>query len=160
MQNDKEKKIVNLGRLDLKLIKKINSENPKSPHDEDYGFSKAKAHEDFEKMIRSPNHLVSDEAMKTKKINVDLNSLELSLNEISKLTNEELLKLLSGENHKGLIRPTIIQLISNEILSRQIKEASKPHWTVTPTFIVGCIASILAAISIMVTIYFSVFYKS
>lgn len=111
-------------------------------------------------MIRSPNHLVSDEAMKTKKINVDLNSLELSLNEISKLTNEELLKLLSGENHKGLIRPTIIQLISNEILSRQIKEASKPHWTVTPTFIVGCIASILAAISIMVTIYFSVFYKS
>lgn len=33
MQNDKEKKIVNLGRLDLKLIKKINSENPKSPHD-------------------------------------------------------------------------------------------------------------------------------
>jgi hypothetical protein len=91
---------------------------------------------------------------------VDFNFLELKLNQIKELPTDELLKLLSGESHSGLIRESTIQLISNEILSRQIKESSKPHWTVTPTFIVGCIAALLAATSILVTIYFSVFYKA
>ena len=91
---------------------------------------------------------------------VDFNFLELKLNQIKELPTDELLKLLSGESHSGLIRESTIQLISNEILSRQIKESSKPHWTVTPTFIVGCIAAVLAATSILVTIYFSVFYKT
>ncbi|WP_063454635.1 hypothetical protein ACNFX6_06515 [Acinetobacter johnsonii] len=91
---------------------------------------------------------------------VDFNFLELKLNQIKELPTDELLKLLSGESHSGLIRESTIQLISNEILSRQIKESSKPHWTVTPTFIVGCIAAVLAATSILVTIYFSVFYKA
>ena len=77
------------------------------------------------------------------------------------MTNEELIKALTGElnpksNH---LSDGSIQLVSNELLTRQIKESSKPHWTVTPTFIVACVASLLAAISIIVTIYFSVFYK-
>src|SRR5690606_15044197 len=53
---------------------------------------------------------------------VDFNFLELKLNQIKELPTDELLKLLSGESHSGLIRESTIQLISNEILSRQIKE--------------------------------------
>lgn len=91
---------------------------------------------------------------------VDFNFLKLTISQIKELPTEELHKFLSGESHSGAIHESTIQLISNEILSRQIKEASKPHWTVTPTFIVGCIAAVLAATSILVTIYFSVFYKA
>ncbi|WP_104471656.1 hypothetical protein [Acinetobacter indicus] len=91
---------------------------------------------------------------------VDFNFLKLTISQIKELPTEELHKFLSGESHSGAIHESTIQLISNEILSRQIKEASKPHWTVTPIFIVGCIAAVLAATSILVTIYFSVFYKA
>ncbi|WP_180007944.1 hypothetical protein [Acinetobacter sp. YH16057] len=86
--------------------------------------------------------------------------LDLTLDEIKSKSDEELLRYLSGENSPGIIPAPLLQAISYELTSRQIQRASKPHWTVTPTFIVGCIASILAAISILVTIYFSVFYKA
>lgn len=160
VQNDDEKKVVNLGKLDLKVLKKINSENPKSGDDVDYGFSKAKAHEDYQKIAESFRLPNFNEAMKTKGLDIDLNILELSFDQIKKLPDDELLKLLSGEGHNGLIRESTIQLISNEILSRQIKEASKPHWTITPTFIFVCISTLLTAASIVLTIYFSVFYKA
>ncbi|WP_081408652.1 hypothetical protein [Acinetobacter larvae] len=84
----------------------------------------------------------------------------LTIETIKKLSDDELLKLLSGESRDGLISAPLLQAISYELTSRQIQRSSKPHWTVTPTFIVGCIASLLAAISILVTIYFSVFYKT
>lgn len=90
----------------------------------------------------------------------ELDELDLTLSEIRALGDDELLKLLTGESYEGMIHPTLMQVISHELTSRQVLEASKPHWTVTPTFIVGCIASVLAAISILVTIYFSVFYKA
>ncbi|AMW78621.1 hypothetical protein AMD27_06800 [Acinetobacter sp. TGL-Y2] len=86
--------------------------------------------------------------------------LDLTIEEIKSKSDEELLKYLSGEDSPGLIPASLLQAISYELTSRQIRESSKPHWTVTPTFIVGCIASVLAAISILVTIYFSVFYKA
>lgn len=91
---------------------------------------------------------------------VDFNFLKLTISQIKDLPTDELHKFLSGESHSGAIHESTIQLISNEILSRQIKEASKPHWTITPTFIFVCVSTLLTAVSIMLTIYFSVFYKA
>lgn len=86
--------------------------------------------------------------------------LNLSLRQIKALTDDELQKLLSGEGHKGGIRDSTIQLISNEVLIRQIRESSKPHWTVIPIFIVSCIAAVAAIAAIAVTIYFSMYQNS
>lgn len=141
-----ESKPKQLGRLTLDTVKSLS--NPEKPND---GLVR-------DKTIQSTSQA---DVMRTKVLEMpDLNMLDLSYDQIKALTDEELVKLLSGEGHKGFIREPTIQLISNELLGRQIKESSKPHWTVTPTFIVGCIAAILAAISIIVTIYFSVFYKA
>lgn len=75
------------------------------------------------------------DTMKTKVLEMpDLNMLDLSYDQIKALTDEELVKLLSGEGHDGFIREPTIQLISNELLLRQIKDSSKPHWTIIPTF--------------------------
>ena len=62
----------------------------------------------------------------------DFNFLKLNIDQVKKLPTDELLKLLSGESHKGAIRDSMVQLISNEILSREIKEATKPNWTIKP----------------------------
>lgn len=80
---------------------------------------------------------------------VDFNFLELTINQIKELPTEELHKFLSGESHSGLIREPIIQLISNEILSRQIKEASKPHWTVYLGVVLAFIAAITGIIQLI-----------
>ncbi|WP_407514559.1 hypothetical protein [Acinetobacter baumannii] len=134
-----------IGRLTLEAVKSMSSGGNNSYN------------QVFDKNIQSMDQA---DAMKTKVLEMpDLNMLDLSYDQIKSLTDKELIRILSGEGHEGFIREPTIQLISNELMMRQIKEASKPHWTVTPTFIVGCIASILAAISILVTIYFSVFYN-
>ena len=156
MQNN-EDAIKKLGQLNLEMIKRLEAQakHSKGPQADEYWQPQPE--------VNKPRpHQIKDEYAELSKglKPVDFNFLELKLNQIKELPTDELLKLLSGESHSGLIRESTIQLISNEILSRQIKESSKPHWTVTPTFIVGCIAAALAATSILVTIYFSVFYKA
>lgn len=60
--------------------------------------------------------------------------LDLTIEEIKSKSDEELLRYLSGQDSPGLIPAPLLQAISYELTSRQIKEASKPHWTVKPTF--------------------------
>lgn len=60
--------------------------------------------------------------------------LDLTLEDIKSKSDEELLKYLSGENSPGIIPAPLLQAISYELTSRQIQRASKPHWTVKPTF--------------------------
>lgn len=156
MQNN-EDAIKKLGHLNLEMIKRLEAQakHCKGPRADEYWQPQPE-------VIKPHPYQIKDEYAELSKglKPVDFNFLELKLNQIKELPTDELLKLLSGESHSGLIRESTIQLISNEILSRQIKESGKPHWTVTPTFIVGCIAAALAATSILVTIYFSVFYKT
>lgn len=78
-----------------------------------------------------------------------LNSVELSFDQIKKLPDDELLKLLSGEGHNGLIRDATMHLISNEILIRQIKESSKPHLTVYLGLLLAFIAAVTGVIAII-----------
>lgn len=80
---------------------------------------------------------------------VDFNFLKLTISQIKDLPTDELHKFLSGESHSGAIHESTIQLISNEILSRQIKEASKPHWTVYLGIVLAFIAAITGIIQLI-----------
>lgn len=152
-----EDAVKKLGVLNLDMIKKIEAQakHSKGPKADEYWHPQPG-------VIKPHLNQIKDEYAELSKglKPVDFNFLELKLNQIKELPTEELLKLLSGESHSGLIRESTIQLISNEILSRQIKESSKPHWTITPTFIFVCISTLLTAVSIVLTIYLSVFYKA
>lgn len=160
-ENTKEKPVKKLGPLTLEMVKMINSQQQLKENSQSEDCAKSMKMNDAAMQHHSVDEWkVSDRVkIKTPKP-IDFNFLKLTINQIKLLSTDDLLKLLSGEGHKGAIQETTVQLISNEILSRQIKESGKPHWTVTPTFVVACIASVLAAISILVTIYFSVFYKA
>lgn len=144
-----EKNTIKLGKLTLEKVKEISAGLDKTNEDHNAQINN----------IFDQSNLIKELELKIPRI-ADPNFLDIKAEQLSSMETNDLQKLLSGENHKGAIDPATLTLISNELLMRQIKESSKPHWTVTPTFIVGCIASILAAISILVTIYFSVFYNA
>lgn len=146
---------VHLGRLNLEMIKEhtkgINSDlENQNTSDEDL-----KVWLENSKPYVEPDLFTLDEKNKTKDINQKVfnkNYLKLTFEQVKNLPTNDLYKLLSGENHSGSISDKTVQLISNEILSRQIKEASKPHWTITPTFIVATIAAIGTVISIYISL--------
>ncbi len=158
MTSDK-RKTISLGPLTLEKVKEIN------------GFTQCRSGQEldgFVELIARENAIVDQEKLDMKSVKThsptflaNLAPVHLKYAQIKTMTNEELIKALTGElNPKSnRLSDGSIQLVSNELLTRQVKESSKPHWTVTPTFIVACVASLLAAISIIVTIYFSVFYK-
>lgn len=151
-EDEQNKGVKNLGPLTLELAKKL-SEQLDKDSSQPIDFSKLNGvHE------TSMHHHVSDlklsDGMETKVVKLpNLNTLSLSLKEIKSLSDEELLKLLSNEGHDGHMLDRTVQLISNEILIRQIKESSKPNWTVRPTFFLLIITLILTAIPAAETLY-------
>ena len=152
---EKNKSVKCLGPLTLDLAKKL--VDPENSHKGSQSIESLQL-EDFEKPLSQyhhPDELSWDEIMGTKIPEpIDFNFLKLTTDKVKLLSTEELLKLLSGEGHNGAIHESTIQLISNEILSRQIKESAKPHWTVTPTFLVSTIAAIASIVSVIAAIYF------
>lgn len=83
----------------------------------------------------------------------DLVELDLTLAEIRELSDDDLLKILTGESDQGLIMPSLLQAINSEYVRRQIEQTSKPHWTIFPTFIVACLAAISSIVSLGISIY-------
>lgn len=145
MNQEKSKK--HLGRLTLETVKLLNDHQGNKASD---GFE-----ENAIKDHSPPNHDIDElkfnDVMKIKTPKqIDLNFLKLTITQIKELSSDELLKLLSGEGHKGAIHESTIHLISNELLSRQIKEASKPHWTITPAFFLLVATLILTAIPVAI----------
>lgn len=160
-ENTKEKHVKKLGPLTLEMVKMLTSQQKPEENNQPDDCLKSKDVADVSMQHHHVNELRLNDVMKTKTIKpIDFNFLKLTIDQVKLLSTDELLKLLSGEGHKGGIHKPTIQLISNEILSRQIKESSKPHWTITPTFIFVCISTLLTVVSIVLTIYFSVFYKA
>lgn len=154
MKKDNEKKPINLGQLNIEMLEKLTDgmDVPENNRKDDDLMLK----ELDELLGKNPkiDNILSGDVMRTKSIKpYDFNFLKLSVDQVKDLPTSELLKLLSGESHDGLIHETTIQLISNEILSRQIKEASKPHWTVKPTFYAviffGLITIIIGILSLL-----------
>ncbi len=143
MTSSNKKEPIKLGTLNLDLIEKIN------------GLTQA--NNDLDDVLRNHPDIEEfklDDSMDTKTIKpFDFKTLKISLDEVKKLSDEELLKLLSGEGHDGLILDRTALLISNELLTRQIKEASKPHWTIKPAFFLLIATLLLTAIPTAKTIY-------
>lgn len=135
----------NLGRLTLKMVEEMNKlENKANPH-----FSnESKTTEEYPKSSNLLKELNINNQIKLNKP-INFNFLELSITQIKELTDDELLKLLSGEGHKGAIRDSTIQLISNELLTRQIKRSSKPHWNVYAILVLTFIAAAASVIAVL-----------
>ena len=158
--NQKEDK-TNLGSLNLEMIKRLMDPQKSVESNQPDDCLGSAEMETASMQHHHINEFRLSDVLETKTIKpIDFNFLKLTIDQVKSLPTDELLKLLSGESHKGAIHESTIQLISNEILSRQIKEYSKPHWTITPTFIFVCLSTLLTAVSIVLTIYFSVFYKA
>lgn len=131
--SNQENKSIKLGPLNIELLQKLKgseSLEDKKKHNLEMQdlFNKLRAESE-------EGNRKSKERFTVKNFEpINFNFLELSFDDIKKLSSNDLLKLLSSDGHSGEISPSTLQLISNELLMRQIKEASKPHWTVTPTF--------------------------
>ena len=79
----------------------------------------------------------------------EIKSVSLSVSEVKEMSDEELLSVLSGESkHEGIVPLQLQQVITSELLRRNMERTSKPHWSVTPSFwllIVGTSAACIAA---------------
>lgn len=152
-ENTEEQPVRKLGALNLDMVKMI-KDQPKSSVSylaNDQSVSTKPPESPIQ--LHDIDHLKFGEAMKEKTYpNFDFKTLSISLEEIKSLSDEDLLRLLSGEGHDGHILDRTAQLISNELLIRQIKEASKPHWSTTPAFIMASIAAIGTVIAIYISL--------
>ena len=129
MTSGNKKEPIKLGKLSFDLVKRISGSTQANNDLKSNGLDEVlRNHPDIKEYKL-------DDSMETKTIKpFDFKTLKVSSDEIKNLSNDELSKLLSGEGHDGLILDRTALLISNELLTRQIKEASKPHWTIKPTF--------------------------
>lgn len=75
--------------------------------------------------------------------------IRLTMEEIKQLSDDELLKLLSGEGGDGVISAPLLQAISYELTSRQIQRASKPHWNVYAILALTFIAAAASVFAIL-----------
>ena len=144
MTSGNKKEPIKLGKLSFDLVKRISGSTQANNDLKSNGLDEVlKNHPDIEE------YKLND-GMETKVVKpYDLKTLSLSLKEIKKLSDEDLLRLLSGEGHDGHILGRTIQLISNEILSRQIKESSKPHWSAYAVLLLTFIAAVTGVVAIL-----------
>ncbi|KAF0216567.1 MAG: hypothetical protein FD174_3661 [Geobacteraceae bacterium] len=67
---------------------------------------------------------------KFEKTKVLLKVAELSVAQIKEMKDEEIISVLTGEKGIGGVLPlSLQQALTNELLTRTIHKASKPHWT-------------------------------
>lgn len=150
MKKDNEKKPINLGQLNLETLEKLTDgmDVPESNQKDDDLMLK-----ELDKLLgKNPeiDNILSDDVMRAKNIKpYDFKFLKLGVDQVKSLPTNELLKLLSGESHDGSIHETTIQLISNEILSRQIKASSKPHWNVYAILVLTFVAAAASVIALL-----------
>lgn len=152
MGAEKKKDTVHLGRLNLEMVKEL-SKGAKN-HQKFNSISD----DDLKSWLALSEPYVEPDPFKLKDNIIlnepnpkffDHNFLELTFDQVKNLPTDDLYKLLSGENHSGAINEKTVQLISNEILSRQIKEASKPHLTVYLGLLLAFIAAATGVIAII-----------
>lgn len=148
---NQNKDVKNLGPLTLELVEKLCGDGP-SYQDYIDGLSQEELDKHTSQYMDTKDSFTLGLGDKKHKV-LDFDWLDLSLTQVKALTDDELQKLLSGEGHKGGIRDSTIQLISNEVLIRQIRESSKPHWTTVPAFYLLCISILFSVVSLGVAIY-------
>ena len=137
MEAENKKDTVHLGRLNLEKVQQLskgakNHQKFNSISDDDLKswLALSEPYIETDPFKLKDNIILNEPDPKF----FDRNYLQLTFDQVKNLPTDDLYKLLSGESHSGAINEKTVQLISNEILSRQIQRASKPHWTVKPTF--------------------------
>lgn len=152
MEAENKKDTVHLGRLNLEMVKEL-SKDAKN-HQKFNSISD----DDLKSWLALSEPYIEPDPFKLKDNIIlnepdpkffDRNYLQLTFDQVKNLPTDDLYKLLSGESHSGAINEKTVQLISNEILSRQIKDASIPHWTITPTLIVATIAAVASVLALL-----------
>ena len=152
MEAENKKDTVHLGRLNLEKVQQLskgakNHQKFNSISDDDLKswLALSEPYIETDPFKLKDNIILNEPDPKF----FDRNYLQLTFDQVKNLHTDDLYKLLSGENHSGAINDKTVQLISSEILSRQIKEASKPHWTITPTLIVATIAAVASVLALL-----------
>lgn len=149
-ENTKDKPVRKLGALNLDMVKMINDQPESSVSYPANDQSILMRPPESPMQLHNIDELKFSKAMDLKEHpSFDFKTLNVSLDEIKGLSDDDLLRLLSGEGHDGHILDRTAQLISNEILIRQIKEASKPHWVVYVGLLLGLIAALTGIIGIL-----------
>jgi UPF0716 family protein affecting phage T7 exclusion len=83
----------------------------------------------------------------------EIEVVDLTVAQLKAMSDGELLKLLSGESDlKGMIPLPLQQLITSELLARGLAKASKPHWSVVPSFWMLIATVLLALAGVVVAI--------
>jgi len=84
----------------------------------------------------------------------DLKVASLSSADIKSLSDSELLQILSGEKKlDGIVNIPMQNLITSELHARAIAMASKPHWSVSPGFVLSVISLIASVLALYASFY-------
>jgi len=77
-----------------------------------------------------------------------LRTASFSSEEIKAMTDEDIKAILTGEKEIDGVLPITLQIaLSNELTTRAIKKASKPHWSLPYGFAVAVIAMVAACVA-------------
>lgn len=78
----------------------------------------------------------------------DVEFLVLTSKDIKSKTDDELVAILSGESYPDkCLSSSTISLINTQLISRAVNKASKPHWSLTSTFLFVVITTVLTGIA-------------
>jgi hypothetical protein len=81
----------------------------------------------------------------------EINFAEITSDDIKAMQDEEIIQILTGEKDMGgAIDLGTRQVLTNELMTRSIKRASKPHWSVMPSFWLLVATVVLTALAIVV----------
>lgn len=152
MEAENKKDTVHLGRLNLEMVKELSKDAKNHQKFNSISDDDLKSWLALSEPYIEPDPFKLKDNIKIKDPDpkfFDRNYLQLTLDQVKNLPTDDLYKLLSGENHSGAVNDKTVQLISNEILSRQIKESSKPHLTVYLGLLFAFIAAVTGVIAII-----------
>ncbi len=76
---------------------------------------------------------------------------EITAADIKAMKDDEIIQILTGEKDMGaMIDLGTRQVLTNELMTRTIKQASKPHWSVMPSFWLLVATVVLTALALVV----------
>jgi hypothetical protein len=85
------------------------------------------------------------------------NAAKISSSEIKTMKDEEIKAILTGEKAvNGILSVALQNALTIELSERAIKKASKPHWSIIPSLLIGFVAMVAAGIAA----YFAVYPRS
>jgi hypothetical protein len=83
----------------------------------------------------------------------DLKTVQLTIEQVKSFPDEQLLALLNGEGGiDGIVPLPLQQIITSELLRRNLERTSKPHWSTVPSFWLLVISVVFSFIAIVIAL--------